>query len=597
MVSDLFPTCRFGLRTDQGALWAGQRNTGTVELFLPESIARAEHLDFLFETTAVAGYGSGKSRRVIRRTMFAQPLHVGVRGLGAGRHAFPFTLDLPPWLPPAYSGDDCSIQHRVELRLDVDWAIDPKASFVPVVRAPTREAGRQPFAARSPGGFHDEIAVEIMLDSRVLAQGEGLRGQIALRTGHAAAFDAVELGLGHAARVRMGRGDVRFMKSLSIRVPAAALRQGQSVPFAFPPADLPATQATGFLDLSPTLEVALDVAWWRMNRRFSIPLEVLPFGSRLASASAAPALLGDSRMAAVARDLAARTGLAAGASPVLVSGAHGMVAFSVEDASRGSETAAREVYAFPDLALGAHSRPLGILPAGRGLAPPPVAARWAIHCDARVPEDALRAFFASALDAFGDADALALSDRHLSLRRRLASDDSARWLEIVEGARARAARLSAAIAALPFPAEGARAAWTRTAEEEQAFLLPHLPALVGIRRAVRVASGEQREARGAIVTTSEGTTRVEVDLDTPLPPEAVAALGDADAHGAGAASAELLRQLRASFEALDVPHPQHMDAVAAGVAADPRALLPALDALVAWSLHARGERPVVAPYR
>src|SRR5438093_11155434 len=109
---DIFPTCNFQLTLPGGVLLAGERNTGTVDLFLPEPITRAERLDFLFESLAVAGYGSGKTRSVYRRAMFAQPLEIAVRGgMAAGRHSIPFALDLPPWLPSAYVGNDCSIMH------------------------------------------------------------------------------------------------------------------------------------------------------------------------------------------------------------------------------------------------------------------------------------------------------------------------------------------------------------------------------------------------------------------------------------------------------------------------------------------------------
>jgi hypothetical protein len=588
---DVFPTCNFRLLLDGSALIAGQRNTGTVELELPEPIQRAEHVDFLFQSIAVAGYGSGKSRHVVQRAMFAQPLQVDVGPLRAGRHTFPFALDLPPWIPPAYSGNDCRIEHKVDLRLDVDWAIDPKASFAPPVRGKPLAAPvyRKPLSVRSPHNFHDAIAIEVTLDSSVIVQGEPLTGRVALRTGHAADFDAVNIGIGHSALVSMYRRDARPMNTLVVRIPAEALRTGQSVPFRFPAADLPASSRNGFLDITPLIEIALDVSWWRSNRTFPIALEVLPHGTRTLDGGGATALLGESRMVVLARDLASRTNSQAGNPPVLVYGSHGPIAWAVEDASRGSETAAREVHVFPNLGMHLRSRPLGILPVGSSLAPRWLADRFAIQSSTPVPAATVARFLEQILDDAGNAVELQFSDHMLGLRFRLGADDHRSWLGAVATAQMRARKLVDAITALPFAHEEARAAWTSTALEENAFLLPHLPAIVGIRRGARVASGEQREAV-CTIATDEKKTRIEVDLDADLPAQAVAALhaGDGD---------ELVRALRTTFESVDAPTPKHLTAVVPGFTPDPRTLLPGLDTMLAWSLHARGERRMDLPYR
>ena len=68
------PLCGSGFLTE-GTL-AGQRLVGTLELIVPTSIPRADHLDIVFKTEAWAGYGSGKQRSVVRRTLFVAPLRV-----------------------------------------------------------------------------------------------------------------------------------------------------------------------------------------------------------------------------------------------------------------------------------------------------------------------------------------------------------------------------------------------------------------------------------------------------------------------------------------------------------------------------------------
>lgn len=85
--------------------------------------------------------------------------------------------------------------------------------------------------------------------------------------------------------------------------------------------------------------------------------------------------------------------------------------------------------------------------------------------------------------------------------------------------------------------------------------------------------------------------RVDVDLDTELPSQAIQALHAKDNTD------ELVRALRTTFATIDAPTPKHVVAVAEGFTPDPRKLLPALDTILAWSLAARGERRMDMPYR
>jgi hypothetical protein len=369
------------------------------------------------------------------------------------------------------------------------------------------------------------------------------------------------------------------------------------VRFRLPEAALPVTNRNNYLDLSSFVRVALDVSWWTVNRTFELGLEVLPEGSPVVDAGgSSPALLGETRMRRIAEELAARAGLRVGEAPTLVEGREGMVAFAVEDGSRGAECIAVEVFTFPDLRLGTRSRPLGILPVGGSLAPPPFDARFAIKCTTEaVPDDTLRAFFARVLEDADHVERIEVGD-HRVVVRRAGADDPAWWLDVTVRARSRAKAIASAIASLPSRVAdaNARAAWMSTATEESAHLLPHLPAIHGIRRTVRTASGEQRGLVCSIETVVDGdatATRVDVDLDAPLPAHAIPTLHE------GEPADDLVRALRATFPRIEAPSPEHVAAIAPGFARDPRPVLATLDTLLAWVLRARGERRVDAPYR
>src|SRR4051812_16872669 len=111
--------CKFRLELPHGVVWAGKRLDGVIEIEAPKAIPRADGLDLQYTVSAWAGYGSGKSRSVTRAVIFAAPLHVDMPedGLPAGTHRYPFAIDVPPWMPPPYIGDDCAIEHSIKTRL------------------------------------------------------------------------------------------------------------------------------------------------------------------------------------------------------------------------------------------------------------------------------------------------------------------------------------------------------------------------------------------------------------------------------------------------------------------------------------------------
>ncbi|HEX7667335.1 MAG TPA: hypothetical protein VF407_22545, partial [Polyangiaceae bacterium] len=247
----LFPKCSFGVEVADGVIVPGTRFAGTLVLDAPEDIPRAEHVDLAFRTEAWAGYGAGKTRSVVSRTVFLAPLKLDLphdRPLGAGTHRYPFQIDLPVWLPPALAGNDCGILHRITTHLSVDWARDPHATLAPLVTPRPTEGVRAGATVRSPRGFHEEVVLEITLASTVLALDEMLEGQIALRGGANARFDAVTLDLVSASTIVMSSRDQRHKPLSRIRVPSATMRLGDAVPFRF---SLPP-------DLAPTFRSFID---------------------------------------------------------------------------------------------------------------------------------------------------------------------------------------------------------------------------------------------------------------------------------------------------------------------------------------------------
>lgn len=599
----LFPACRFSLLLDgNGVLTPGQRASGILVLTVPEHIPRTDHVDLLFESSAWAGYGNGKSRHVVRRTLFVAPLKAALPsgGLSAGEYRYPFTIEVPPNLPVAYQGADCGITHACNLRLDVDWAVDPTATMrLTVAPKPSHGVARSPIVVRSPARFHDEIALDVTLPSNVVVQGEPIDGTIALRTGHRADFGGVSIFLRHCAWIRMGRSEVRTGDVGVVHIHADRLRSGHGVPFRFPlTSELPPRSDNGSLELRADITVMLHAGVWT-NPRFSIPIEVLARGSEMTGAGAA-APVGQSRLAVLATFLGARMGLPSAAPPALLQGAAGAVSFWLTDGSRGSEYAAIETYEFPNLHLGLRSRPAGLFTSSSPLAPAWLVDRHALQLDQHrgVPAPAvMRAFLDAVLDIPHDVVELQLSDHRLSFRRLLPSDDAREWLRAAEPMPERARRLAAAIASLPFGIEDRNLAeaWTATAREEQATLLAHVPAIVGIRRAVRTLAGEERTFVASLTTHWQPDDAPSTWMDialvaAPLTDQAMRELASASTN-------ELLVAARSRFPDIHATTPEHLIAVAPGLAGDPRTLLGALDDLVAWVLQARGERRVDAPYR
>jgi hypothetical protein len=147
----------------------------------------------------------------------------------------------------------------------------------------------------------------------------------------------------------------------------------------------------------------------------------------------------------------------------------------------------------------------------------------------------------------------------------------------------------------------ARPAWLATAAENAergergAFLVPTGPSLHGLVVRARVLGGEER-AIGVTLRTAwkkgVATTHADVDLaSAPIPSGAFGQL-------AGESPTENLRAVLAIFPtAHALSNGASATLARAGAVDDPRALLPALEAFLAWVLEVRGERRAELPYR
>lgn len=595
----LIPRCTFEVLLNGGALVPGQRALGSLVLTAPEPIPRTDHVELAFRTWAWAGYGSGKNRSVLRRDLFYSPFRVDVpKELPAGTHRYPFAIDVPWWLPPGFTGGDCAIEHIVETRLDVDWAVDPTAKRYPIVQMAPQLGQRQPLSTRSPVNFHPEIVVEISLASTVVALGEPLIGQIALRGASAARFDAVELLFGSIAKITMGRGDSRRSPvGMRIRIPANALRSGEPIPFQIPPhQSFTPTSASSFIEHDLALVVSVDIPW-ASDPSFQVDLQVLPRGS-IIEGDATTGLVGSERLQRIAAIMADATGLRSGRAPTLVEGFVGPVGLRIADAPREARLGIDVDLTFPDVELGIEFHRLGMLEGFRQS--PLLSAKLAETYLLRVKheEPSATAFAAAALAGLDGSHDLRFSDHHLGVHFPLASDEPAPMVELARFAAARAKAIGDAIRALSFPAAAlaAQPAWVAVAGEQGALLVPTGPALYGIVFGARVLGGEERVIRASIRTewSEKGVAEHVVDVDLGSAPLTAAACSALDDENPGP-DLRAVRRVFARTHALGDGRAATLRH--AGFVADPRALLPAIEAFFGWVLAQRGEKQSDLPYR
>ena len=436
----------------------------------------------------------------------------------------------------------------------------------------------------------------------MFAQNEPFSGNLALRSGGDARFDAIVLSLTSVASIQMARGDRRRRTARTIRVPAAALRGGGSVPFLFPPdPELRPTFRNGFIDHDVVLDVRVDIPW-ASDPSFEVPLHLLPAGSTIHGEANAVAVGGE-RLRHIASAMARATGLRLGRHPTLVEGVVGPVSLRVADGPRDGRIGIEVDLDFPDVELGISFRPLGMLDGFRRspLLPASLGDRYLLRVTPeektrpKVDDAAIAPFIAALLEGADGADEVRLADHHLGMHFAMRNDGSEEMIAVASFALARARAIGEAIARLPFPPEleAARPAWQAAAAEQGAVLVPTGPALHGLSFGARVLGGEVRRI-GASIRTSYGddgpATRVELDLrEAPLSQEAIAELD--------AGTAERIKPLRAIFPTTRAEGRERATLELPGTTADPRTLFPGIELFVLWVLETRGERRADVPYR
>jgi hypothetical protein len=594
----LFPTAHFRLMLERGQLSAGEATPGTLVISAPEPIPRAERVLLFATTVATAGYGSGKNRSVYSRSLASWPLQVALPPgpLPAGEHSYPFNLQVPAWLTSNFEGNDCSLRTSARVSLDVDWALDPDATFALNVAPRPVSLRREVGAFRSPAGFHKSIVIEVALAANAILPGEPLRGEVAVR-GQPADLCDVVLTLQTVAHIVMGRGDARASQTESVRIPKAALQGGRAVSFAFPDTAFRHPNAqNGFIDISTALDVSLDVPW-AFDPHFSIPIHVAPPGSVLLGSGSTYAL-GEQRLLLIGQQVATATGFSPGQPPLLAAGRVGSVVVSIWDAPQGGHVGASVTFEFPDLDLDLTLRARSFLGKWRKDELLSVALREKFYADynqdSGLTDPAAAALFEGLLGQLPPPSAIQLADHHLRLDFMLAADGPAAFESLARLMVAHARRIGAAISNLPFPASLADQAstWRACAATERAALVPSGPALLGVVRSARVAGGETRTVRaslrGRVVSGGHGFTLHVACEGFALPPESATQAQHVTLEGA-----------RRVFTTVQI-HTDHVTlerTVTTTERVGPGELLLAIEAVLAFMLEVRGERQVDAPYR
>lgn len=595
----LFPEAKFAVRLPATGIVPGTRLDGKLIVTVPAEIPRAERIELFFRTDARVHYSG--SNQVYERALFVAPLRVELdrtRPLPAGTHSYPFSIEIPPWLPPAYFGSDCGIEHVFQVRLDVDWASDPKAVLAATVVLSPVEADARSVTTRSRPDFYENLVIDVVVDRNTLVHGEPVTGVIALRGGRETNFESIRLSFVSLASMVMAQGEKRRGTAVKSRIPAARLRTGETIPFElrFPP-NVPPSFRTGFIDHDVVLAVDVETTWSVVSG-FYVPLRIVPAGSTVHSSSTeGPIALGSERLAGLARAVAEETGFAVGRLPIFASGRVGPMSVYIADGPREGRIGLDIEMEFPDLELGIVYRPLGVLEGFRQspFLPPGLAASHFLRVDpARaeggeipvpVPDEALEDLFDTIFHGLDSRNEVRLSDHHFGLHLVLRGDGRDDVVEAARWTKERAEAISREIGRLPFAAlhPDAEAAWRATAREEKAFLLPHVPALHGITIAARVMGGESRVLGVTLRTRRDKTIAADLDLRAaPLP-------AGADIAAASAVIAVFPRYRIHSLERVTLE--------GADFAPDPRRLLAVLETFLGWLVETRGEKRTDSPYR
>lgn len=597
----LSPSCKLNVVLDRGEITPGQPVDGAVFIEAANAVTRIKGLEVTYVVTVKMREEKGDDVQNVAYVIHEVSAHFDVPDgvLAAGPHRVPFQLHAPRWLPPVVEARFCAVEHSIRARLDVDWAIDPKCSVKPdVTLAPVR-ARRAPVAFRTPVALHDRVELEIALASSTFAADEPLTGRIALRAGADVRFDAVVLAVKQLVAPLVGLQPIVDLGGL--RIPSDALRDGDSFGFSIPSVGLLPSFRSHYMRCDAALFVSLDIPFAR-DPVCTFPLDVVPAGSTFSGdpVAASPRSASSRRKTDV---LVRHTGFAEGAPPILVEGKIGAVSVRLVEERRGTWDGIDLEYRFEDLGLGTHfGHRVRASPDDLELPPALVESHVLTReSNPRLPAigDAELATFYRAALTWPERDVslgnIQLSDSQLSAHFDLMDDDDGtRVVPIAVHALEQARRLASEIARLPFPAQlaGARPAWESAATELGAVLIPTGPTLANLRIGVETFGGGEVIAFATIRTRYAETgikTVVDVDLSlSPLPAD--------EAASQRGRAASFLDAARATFPRT-VVYGTSVAFERDGFTEDPKALLPALDAILGWVLEIRGERRAGAGYR
>jgi hypothetical protein len=606
----LVPTCTFRIELNQlaeGRFHAGQRNEGYIVLSVPERIVRVECVEFEFSCTARARYGTGKQKRTHWSTLARIPLHIAMAPvLESGEHRLPFVIDLPAFLPANISGGNWAIESSIALRLSVDWALDPSA-ILPVPLLPqAQERQCEPFSMRSPPGFHKDEVLEVSLDSGVVMHGEPLRGHLALRSNFESEEDII-LSLRNLGRIVMRSGDTRVGDTrhnqvTEVRIQRKELRSGRSVPFSIPTEKLASNSINGFIDVTASLQIAVNKAWSLANPSFEVPIVIVPQGSTLHQGRGAR-LIGQDRFAELGRGIASATPLlASSAYPIIASGAAAGMQVTLTDAPTGGTLGVAAAIEFPAVDFGLTLRKRGVrdLLFESKLTPEALRDSYAAHFQSEATsasESVVTAFLEQALKGLDSRAELHMSDHHLRLRVVLPDESNAKLLAFAKLAVVQAEHIHAALANLPFsPALSAidpnlEQAWRTCAVDEVAFLVASGPSLSRIERSLTLVTGERLMFTAHLDvhwTRSGNVNAASIHLHLGCSDIDLGALGQDAGPDAG--------EIRSVFPDIVVKD-GHVVFSRAGAELAPGVCLTAMDAWIDWYLAKTGKRRVLAPYR
>jgi len=275
----LFPDADFTLILPPGPIVPGRRLDARLELRVTAPIVRAQRLDLLFRTTAVV-YARGGELSNVKQDLFAVPFEVPLDPsvpVAPGVYSYPFSFDVPAWLPAATDGIAYTITHRIEVRLSVGWATHPKKEFEVVVAPAPIEIPAERLTIRSPIDWHPEIVLDVALPRSMAVAGEPVMGELVLVGGRESAFDAIEISL--QSRSTIGpRRLCSYGRMSKTPISSRALRNGTPIRFLLDyPVEAPPTFHTGFIDHE--LVLGVEALGLPFKVRYESPLNVLPPGS------------------------------------------------------------------------------------------------------------------------------------------------------------------------------------------------------------------------------------------------------------------------------------------------------------------------------